>query len=328
MLSNVDTLTGMRAFRQVVESGSFVAAAERLDVSTAMVSKYVMRVEQHLGVRLLNRNSRKISLTEPGRLYFDRCKFILDELHAAELELGSLGRAPCGTLRITLPSFGVVSHVADLLACYRSRYPEVVVDVSFEDRFADLVQEGYDVALRITSNAGSLPPGLVARPICPVTFYLAGSREYVSRHGAPRSPGDLAQHDFVALDNVNSLPVTSEKLEIPLRVVMRCRSMDGVANAVVAGIGVGLVPGPLFEDPRFRDVLTAIFPEHPVREATLYAIYVSGRFVPPKIRTFIDFLVQSLRFGKPASLRSGAAVTFGPLMQGRPVAPRMSLQGP
>ncbi len=294
----------MRAFRQVVESGSFVAAAARLDVSTAMVSKHVMNVEQRLGVRLLNRNSRKISLTETGRLYFDRCKSILDELHAAELELGSLGRTPCGTLRITLPSFGAVRQVAKLLASYHREYPEVVVDASFEDRCADLVEEGYDVALRITSSTDSLPPGLVARPICPATFYLAASREYIDRHGAPKSLGDLAQHDFVALDNFDSLPVMKGRLDVRLRVVMRYRSMDGVANALVAGTGIALLPGLLLQEPQFKDVLIAILPECPVREATLYAVYVSRKFVPPKIRTFIDFLAKSLRVSQATVVKS------------------------
>lgn len=269
------------------------------------MTKHVMNVERRLGVRLLNRNTRKISLTEPGRLYFERCKSILDGLHAAELELRSLGSTPRGTLRISLPSFGATRYVSGLLVRYRRRYHDVVVDVSFEDRFADLVQEGYDVALRIASSADFLPPGLVARPICPATFYLAASREYIDRHGAPKSLADLAQHDFVALDNFNSLPLTGRtgEADVPLRVVMRYRSMDGVANALVAGIGVASVPELLFAEPQFKDALISILPEYPVREATLYAVYVSGKFVAPKIRTFIDFVAESLWISRPSPVR-------------------------
>ena len=153
MTVRVDTLTSIRVFRQVVESGSFVAAAERLDLSTAMVSKHVMHIEKRLGVRLLNRNSRTLSLTEPGKVYFERGKTILDDLEDAELELRSLNSAPRGTLRITAPSWFAFQMFADMLAEYRRRYPEIVVDVSLEDRLVDLVEEGFDLALRVTADS-------------------------------------------------------------------------------------------------------------------------------------------------------------------------------
>src|SRR5580700_8387932 len=145
----VDTLTSIKVFRQVVESGSFVAAAERLDLSTAMVSRHVMHAEKRLGVRLLNRNSRTLSLTEPGRVYFERCKTILDDLEATELELGSLSAAPRGTLRVTCPSWFARQRFTEMLAAFRRSYPEIVVDISFEDRIVDLVEEGCDLALRV-----------------------------------------------------------------------------------------------------------------------------------------------------------------------------------
>jgi DNA-binding transcriptional LysR family regulator len=294
--TNMDTLTSIKSFRQVVESGSFVTAAERLDMSTGMVSKHVKHVEQRLGVRLLNRNSRNLSLTEPGRVYFERCKTILDDLQTTELELGSLSRAARGTLRITAPSIAAGHRLAGLLAQYRRQYPEVVVDVSFEDRFVDLVEEGFDLALRIVSSPDRLPPDVIARPIQPATFYLAASREYVKRHGVPRSPEDLAQHDFVAVGNLNSLSLVGAtgNVEVPLRVAMRYRSMAGVVNAITASVGIAPIPAMLFDDPPFKDVLIPILPEWPLREAMLYVVYMSRKFVPPKIRTFVDFMVESL----------------------------------
>jgi DNA-binding transcriptional LysR family regulator len=293
----MDTLTSIKVFRQVVDSGGFMRAAERLDMSTAMVSKHVMHVEQRLGVRLLNRNSRSLSLTEPGRVYFERCKSILEELQATELELGSLGSTPRGTLRISAPSSASGQWIADLLAEYRRRYPEVLVDLSFEDRFVNLVDEGYDLALRITSNRDSLPAGLIARPLRPVVFHLAASHDYVKHHGAPKSPHDLVQHDFIAVGDVlSSLPRPdgAEKAENPFHVVLRYRSMDGVANAVAAGIGIAPVPAVLFEDPAFREVLTPILPDYPLQQPTLYVVYASRKFVPQKLRTFVDFIVESL----------------------------------
>jgi DNA-binding transcriptional LysR family regulator len=289
----VDTLTSIRVFRQVVESGSFVAAAERMDLSTAMVSKHVAYVEKRLGVRLLNRNSRTLSLTEPGSVYFERCKTILDDLEATELELGSLGTVPRGTLRVTCPSWFARQVLADGLAEFRRRYPEIVVDVSFEDRRVDLVEEGYDLALRVTRES-TLPPGLIARPLRSVPFFIAASREYLKAHGAPKSPEELAHHDVVAIGNIDSLTFTGSEgeIEVPLRVVMRYRSVGGVAHAVATGIGLAPLPDIVFEETTFKEVLTPILTDYPVAEPTLYVVYVSRRYLPLKIRAFIDFLIE------------------------------------
>src|SRR5215469_8804055 len=158
-----------------------------MDMSTAMASKHVMHVEQRLGVRLLNRNSRSLSLTEPGRVYFERCKTILRDLEETEMELGVLGSTPSGTLRVTAPSWFAGQRLANLLAQYRQRHPQVVVDVSFEDRFVDLVEEGCDLALRVTvsgaPNPEAIPGGLIARPVRAVPFLIGASREYLKRKG-------------------------------------------------------------------------------------------------------------------------------------------------
>jgi DNA-binding transcriptional LysR family regulator len=290
----MDTLTGIKVFLQVVESGSFVAAADRLDVSTAMVSKHVMNAEQRLGVRLLNRNSRTLSLTEPGRIYFERCKVILDDLEEAELELGSLGSTPRGTLRITCPSWFASQRLARLLVEYRARFPDIVVDVSFEDRFIDLVEDGYDLALRVTSRLESLPAGLIARPVRPLPFLIAASREYIKRNGAPESPEDLAKHDCIAVANMDSWVFTGPKgrTEVPARIVQRFRSMAGVPHAVAAGSGLAPLPQTLFEEPAFKDVLVPVLPDFPVSHTTLYLVYISRKYVPLKIRSFIDFVIE------------------------------------
>jgi DNA-binding transcriptional LysR family regulator len=290
----VDTLTGIKVFRQVVESGSFTAAAERLDLSPAMVSKHVMQVEKRLGVRLLNRTSRALSLTEPGRVYFERCKTILDDLEETELELGSLGTAARGTLRVTCPSWFGGRRMADLLAQFRSRYPEILIDISFEDRIVDLVEEGYDLALRVAPTPDSLGAGLIARPLRPISFVITASREYVKRKGAPKSPDDLACHDHVAVGNVNSWVLTGPKgeVEVAVRGVKRYRAMTGVVNAVAAGTGLAPLPSTYFEEPEFQNILVPVLTDYYLREAMLYLVYVSRRYVPLKLRAFIDFLLE------------------------------------
>jgi DNA-binding transcriptional LysR family regulator len=292
----MDTLTSMKVFRQVVESGSFVAAAEHLNLSTANVSKHVMSLEKRLGVRLLNRSSRALSLTEPGRVYFERSKTIVDELETAELELGSLNTTPRGTLRITCPSWFATQRIADTLALYRQTYPDVVVDVSFEDRIVDLIQEGYDLALRVTAHPEALPADQVARPVRQMAFYVGASRKYIERNGAPKSLQDLGSHDLVAVGNLSSwvFETADEKREVSARTVIRYRSMAGVAHAVAAGMGLARLPAHFFKDPQFKDVLTPVLTDHPVGQTTLYIVYVSRKFVPLKIRTFADFLILEL----------------------------------
>jgi DNA-binding transcriptional LysR family regulator len=302
----IDTLTSIKVFRRVVESGSFVDASEQLNLSTAMVSKHVRHIEKRLGVRLLTRNSRTLRLTEPGKVYFERCKTILDDLERTEIELASQNAVPRGTLRVTCPSWFAGQRLADLLAEYHRRYPEVVVEVSFEDRIVDLVEEGYDLALRFAGSADSLPAGLIARPLRPAAFYLAASRDYVARNGAPMTAEEVSDHDFIALGNLSSLTLTrgaDRALEVPIRVVLRYRSVSGVVNAVAAGIGIAPLPEIYFEDPLYRSVLTPVLTDYPLREATLYIVYVSRRYVPLKLRTFIDFALESIPYmprSKPA----------------------------
>ena len=292
----MDTLTGIKMFLQVVDSGSFVGAADRLDVSTAMVSKHVMNVEGRLGVRLLNRNSRTLSLTEPGRVYFERCKAILTDLEETELELGSLGATARGTLRITCPSWFAGQRLADVLARYRQRYPDVVVDVSFEDRLVDLVDEGHDLALRVSPDPRLLPPGLIARPVKSMSFFVAASRDYLRRHGPPKTPEDLAQRDCIAVGAQDSwtLRKPNGKVEVPVRVVARYRSMAGVAHAVAAGIGLAPLPRIFFEDPLFEHQLVPVLTDYPYAQATLYLVYVSRRNAPLKIRSFVEFFLETV----------------------------------
>ena len=291
----MDTLTSINVFRQVVESGSFVGAADRLDLSTAMVSKHVMAIEKRLRVRLLNRNSHKLSLTEPGRFYLERCTAILQDLHKTERELESLSSAPCGTLRIAfcdtcIPGLGL----AGVLAEYRRRCPEVVVDISFLDCSVDLVEENYDLAFRLVRDE-SLPAGIVARRVRSVPFRLAASRAYLERNGVPRVPEDLGRHDFITAGAPESLSLESAQgtVEIPLRVALRCRTMADVAMTVAGGMGLALLPTALLSDPAFANVLRPVLTEFRLKEFNLYLLYPARKFLPFKSRAFIDLVLES-----------------------------------
>jgi DNA-binding transcriptional LysR family regulator len=303
----VDTLTGIRVFRAVVESGSFVAASERLELSPAMVSKHVMQIEKRLGVRLLNRNSRTLSLTEPGRVYFERSKTILDDLEETELELSSLNSKPRGALRVTCPSWFASQQMADTLGRFRSRYPEIVIDVSFEDRLVDLVEEGYDVAMRVAQDSSQIGAGLIARPVLPVTFVIAASRDYVKRKGMPQTPEDLVHHDCLGVAGLNAWDFQGPKgkIQVPVRAVQRYRSSTGVVHAVAAGVGVAPLPSVHFADPLFKNVLVPLLTDFPLRQVTVYLVYVSRRYLPLKLRTFVDFVIDNASRLPPMKLPAG-----------------------
>jgi DNA-binding transcriptional LysR family regulator len=290
----MDTLTSINVFRQVVESGSFVGAADRLELSTAMVSKHVMAIEKRLRVRLLNRNSHKLSLTEAGSFYLERCKAILQDLQKTELELESLSSAPCGTLRIAccdtcIPGLGL----AHVLAEYRRRYPEVTLNISFTDRAVDLVEESFDLAFRIVQDE-SLPAGVVARRVRAVPFRLAASRAYLERHGVPKTPEELGRHDFVTAGGPETLSLETPQgtMEIPLRVALRCRTLADVAITVAGGVGMALLPAALLNEGAFASVLRPVLTEVPLRESTLYLIYPGRKHVPFKARAFIDLVLE------------------------------------
>ncbi len=297
----MDTLLSMKVFRQIVESGSFVGAAERFNLSTAMTSKHLMHLEKHLGTRLLNRSSRSLSLTESGKLFFERCKGILEEVEEAELVVGSVSGVPRGTLRVSAPSWAATRTMVDMVAAYRQHYPEVVVDLSFEDRFVDLVEEGYDLAIRATTDQP--PAGLIARPLRPMPFVIAASEEYLRRCGAPQTPEDLAQHDCIMVGTGQSwhLAGPDGEIEIPARVVLRFGSSMSIAvvHAVCAGIGLAPLPRMMFEDPMFKHALRPVLVNHPLRHPYLYAIYVSRKHLPLKIRTFVDHLIERTRLPLP-----------------------------
>jgi DNA-binding transcriptional LysR family regulator len=245
-----------------------------------------------LGARLLSRNSHNLSLTEPGRLYFERCKSILEELEEAASAVGSVNAAPRGTLRVTCPSFVGNSRVANMLAAYVRRYPDVVVDLSFEDRLVNVVAEGYDLAIRCTSDPP--PGGLIARKVRSMPFVIAASPEYLRRKGIPRSVEELADHDCVMVGNGNVWELTTPggTVKVPARVILRLSSTPAVAHAVAAGVGLAPLPLALLEEPTFKGRIWPVLAERPLRQVDIYALYASRRYISPKIRTFIDHTIE------------------------------------
>ena len=290
----MDLLTSINVFCQVVESGSFVAAADSLDLSTAMVSKHIMAIERRFGVRLLNRNSHNLSLTDPGRYYLGRCKAILQDLQDTELELESMSSSPRGILRIAFCNTCILGlGLTRVIAEYRRRWPEVLVDISFVDRNVDVVEENYDLAFRLVHDE-SIPESIIAHRIRSVPFHLAASRTYLERNGVPKIPEDLGRHDFITAGGPESLSLESAqgRVEVPLRVALRCRTMADVALTVAGGMGLALLPATLLNDPVFVNILRPVLTDFRLKEFTQYLLHPSRKFLPFKSRAFIDLVIE------------------------------------
>lgn len=272
----------MRVFRQVVESGGFTAAATVLEMSVAMVSKHVLHLENHLGLRLLNRTSRKVALNEPGARYFERCCEILDQLEEAENGVGKVMEKPSGTLRITGPTWFSNRFFARALCEYRRLYPEVTLDISLNDAFVNLVDEGLDVALRVMQKAEI---SATTRYVITMDFALVASKEYLQRKGRPRSAEDLENHDLLVY---SYYPKTLQGSfwEKP---GWRLNNTTLIAQLAAEGAGLAVLPRLLFDEEAFRDQLEVVDLDFPLPSPSLYVVTHGRRHFSPRVRSFMDF---------------------------------------
>ena len=290
----MDRFQAIRAFVQVVESTSFVKAAERLGLSTTAVSRQVAELEAHLQTRLLQRTTRRISLTETGRAFYERCGQILAELAEAERAVAQEAAEPRGTIRLTTSiNFGM-HQVTPAIAAFMARHAQVKFDVSLSDRIVDIVEEGFDLAIRIGTTGAE---NLVARKLGETRLVLCASPDYLSKHGAPARPEDLARHNCLTYEYALRDAWTFRDAagrEHAVRVAGSLNSNNGDLNAAAAvqGVGIALEPdfivGAHLKSGSLVPVLEAF--EAPV--SPIYAVYPSRRFLPVKIRAFVDFLVE------------------------------------
>lgn len=293
--TRMDTLTSMKVLLQVVESGSFVAAAERLNLSTAMTSKHVMHLERNLGARLLNRTSRHLSLTEAGRVYYEQCREMLDKLEMVEAAVRQSAVVARGVLKISAPVWFANPLFTKALAKYRSRYPDVLLDINLNDRLVDLVEEGFDLALRVTPEEPV--SSLLTRRICPIQLMLVGSADYLQRNGYPKTPNELSKHlsisyyysqfaDEILFEGSNG----RETVKLPVSI--RSNNTTMLYQATLAGMGLAVLPKWLIEDDLTSQRLEVLKLDYTLAISYLYAVYTNQRYLSPKIRTFVDFLAE------------------------------------
>jgi DNA-binding transcriptional LysR family regulator len=288
-------LTSIRVFREVADGGSFVKAAERMNISTAMTSKHIANLERELNVRLLNRTTRHLSLTEAGSVYYEQCCEALDILQAAEAAVGAQSGQPQGILKVSAPSLLATRRFAEIIAAYQRKYPRVLIDLRLENRFVDLVQEGYDMALRATSHPS---PSLIVRPLCDVPFLLVGSPACLEERGYPREPGDIEAYPMV-LPNYTSLETARFEgpkgtVVVKNRAVIKTSDVAMSLQCVHAGMGLAYLPEWIVASDLKEGSLVHVLPAYRLFSPRIYAVYTSRKYMTPKVRTFIDFLSESL----------------------------------
>ena len=286
----MDRIDAMRAFVAVVIEGSFSNAASSLQLSPQLVSKYVSKLEEQLDVRLLHRTTRKVSLTEAGTHYYQHAQQILLSIDEMDSQLGGLQQNPKGTLRISAPVSFALKHMAQLVAEFQLRYPLVNVDLQLNDRKVDIVDEGFDIAIRIGQLKSS---SLIAKHIAPIRIILCASPDYLKQYGTPIKPEDLKTHrylhySYMEIDGKDEVfrwlrtQNTSSTL--------RSNNGDILVEAAIAGAGIVLQPTFIASNALQSGALVQILPDFELDPIGLYAVYANRKLLPNKVRCFIDFI--------------------------------------
>jgi DNA-binding transcriptional LysR family regulator len=293
----MDKLSGLLAFVKTADLGSFVAAGRALEISASAVGKGVARLEQEVGVRLLQRSTRRIQLTDEGRLFHERSRRILDDLDDAQAMLSHAREVPRGRLRVSAPIVGyhfLMPVIPDFLASH----PEVELDINFTDRTVDLIDEGVDVAIR----SGDLPDSrLVSRPLNHFRLMLCASPAYLTRHDTPRAVRDLERHAAIRFRHPSSgklldwpIAQPTADAETRLRTVLACNNMEAVLGATLRGLGIACMPDFLVREALADGQLLSVLDEQVGARGQFKALWPSSRHLSPKVRVFVDHLGKQL----------------------------------
>lgn len=327
----MDRFLAVSVFAKVVEQGSFARAASRLELSTSAVSRHVAELEAHLDARLLNRTTRRLSLTESGAAFYERCVQLLADLEEAEEAVTSATVVPRGTLKLTCSITFGVRHLAPAIAAFAARHPQMRFDVELSDRAVDIVDEGFDLAVRI-GDIGS--QSLIGRQIGTSQMLCCAAPSYLAAHGTPRTPDDLAQHACLSYEYS------------PARNLWRFRGVDGNSHEVriagpvhanngqmlcalaVAGMGITHEPDFIVAPEIRGGRLMVLLPEFTPSTIPIHAVYPSRRHLSAKVRAFVEFLVARFaaapEWTMPSSPTPAGAGTVSSQGGGRPRNPRIA----
>ena len=298
----MDRLDAMQLFVRVAELGSFAGAAQQLGVARSVVTRQIAGLEAHLGVKLMSRSTRRLTLTSAGTAYLEKCRVILNLVEAAEIGVAEERQTPRGNIRISLPlSFGL-KRLAPLLLDFSQRYPEVALDMDYSDRRVNLIEEGIDLSIRVTRR---LDAGDVARRIGTSRMRVLASPDYLSRHGQPAHPAELAHHVCLGYTNAGAATtwqfVVDGQLEnFPIRSRINANNGDVLTEAAAQGLGIACQPdfiaGSFIAAGRVVEILV----DYPGPELGIYAMLPSNRHIPHRVRVLMDFLAAGWRPESPA----------------------------
>lgn len=297
----MDTVELMRTFVAVVKQQSFTAAGHALGKSKALVSKHIGELEERLGARLLNRTTRRVSVTEAGRAYYDRASALIAEIESLEESVKSVSGLPRGTLKITAPQALGELELMELVTGFRARYPDIAFDIFLSDRIVDLVGEGFDLALRISEAPDS---SLIARKLCEMRVVVCAAPSYLARHPVPVVPEDIADHACIVDTNFQGRDTWrfrrgDERVTVRAGGTITANSAVAVRQALLAGLGVGLCP----EFVVARDIragrLVELLADHGDLALTVHIVYPHRLYLSAKVRAFIDFAAEWYAVGAP-----------------------------
>ena len=316
-MAGIESIRGVIGFVRTVAAGSFAAAARELGVSPVAVSKNVQRLERRLGVQLLQRSTRKLSLTEEGRLFYERCAEPLRELESAQSVVKDTGRAPAGRLRVTSISPFGRTYILPLLPAFSRLYPEIEVELHVDDAISDMIAEGYDVGIR----AGRMTDGtMVVREIAPLHFVVCGAPSYLAQHGMPQKPEDLANHNCLRLRRTASAGAPGWRLgpeQAPASPLIGgnflANDVTTLVTAAMHGHGLVFAPLPLVL-PLFRSgALVPLLTDWISQPAHLFIHYPNRRHLPARVRSFVKFMLDHFR--KNPDLTSGPRALVAPFIR-------------
>ena len=301
----MDRLAAMVGFAQVVEVGSFSRAAQHSGLSKSALSKQITHLEDRLGARLLNRTTRRLSLTEVGAAFYERCTRIVHDVEDAELAVSHLHATPRGHLKVNVPmTFGHL-HLAPAIADFIARYPEIRVDMALSDRIMDPIAGGFDVTIRVATLPDS---SLIGRKLAPNRLVVCGAPKYFDRHSEPRTPQDLVNHNCLnytyLTKSYDVWRFIGPRGEQSIRVSgnFQANNGDALRAATVAGLGLAWMPSFIVDASLESGALRAVLVKYEDRTTSIWALYPRARYMSPKVRVFVDFLAT--RFGRRARWRN------------------------
>ncbi len=294
----MDRLAEMEAFTTVVDQGAFTDAAKRLGLSKSAVSKHVYSLEARLGARLLNRTTRRVSPTEIGLAYYDRARRILNDAGEADSMVTATQSAPSGLLRVSVATDFGVKHLSPILGEFLQAYQDITVNVVLNNRYVELVSEGYDMAIRIGELEDS---SLRARKLAESNKRIVGSPRYFQTHGRPTKIDDLNEHKLLHYSTQSNTSVwkltapTGEKRQVRTAGWLTVNDGQSMLHAAISGLGLAYLPSYLCADALASGLVEEAMPDLPPETQVIYAVYPPGRFTQPKVRAFIDFLVKAFK---------------------------------